>query len=300
MHRRRKGIVWRHGIGVTAAALALIGPARAEETGDRAQPPAHRAFATSRFSMDEILARPYGPDVPMGSVGARAWASSPQGWAFRDDVHWLYLTNLQAFDVEIRDELGPLQPAKATYHPSHVHLEGTVRAVTASASFTFRTDDAQNPLRKPFRPERRWTCWSSGKREDWYAIDFGTERTLHGLKVFFFDDAPHGGCRPPERFEVQRRHGGGWRTVETTRRRPQRPGPDENTVSFEPVTTEALRLVFRNAGDSFSTGLYGFEPLPTEGDRPTSGSPLAITADKFITPDDVLVSVLRIHNPTPE
>src|SRR5919112_4117515 len=114
--------------------------------------------------MDEILERPYDPNVPMGCVGRRAWASSPQGWAFRDDVHWLYLTNFKAFDLEVQDEHGPIQPAQATYYPSHVHLEGATRQATASASFTFRTDNEQNPLTRPFRPEKRWTCWSSGRR----------------------------------------------------------------------------------------------------------------------------------------
>src|SRR5262245_18345270 len=75
----------------------------AAAAGDRDRQ-SHRVFASSRFSMDDILSRPYNPDVPMGCVGDRLWASSPQGWAFRDDVHWLYLTNLKAFDIELRDE----------------------------------------------------------------------------------------------------------------------------------------------------------------------------------------------------
>jgi hypothetical protein len=297
MHQRRMGIGQGPWI-VATAALALIGTVRAEDKGDRAQPLPHRVFAASRFSMDEILARPYGPDVPMGCVGARVWASSPQGWAFGHDVHWLYLTNLEAFDLEIRDAAGPLQPRRATYYPSHVHLEGAVHRVAASASFTSPGDDVQNPLSRPFRPEKRWTCWSSGSRWDWYAIDFGTLRKLRGLTVFFFDDTPRGGCRPPQGFGVERWDGRDWRSVEMTRRRPERPGPGENTVDFDPIETEKIRLSFHNAGDSFYTGLYGLEPLATGDDRPASGSPLEVTADKFITPDDVLVSVVRVHNPT--
>jgi hypothetical protein len=84
-----------------------------------------RVFAGSIFSIDDILSRPYGREVPMGCTGDRLWASSPQGWAFRDDVQWLYLTNLSAFDLELRDEHGQLRPARATYFPSHIHYEGT-------------------------------------------------------------------------------------------------------------------------------------------------------------------------------
>src|SRR5262249_43316631 len=105
-----------------------------------------RVFPSSTYSIDEVLARPYDREVPMGCTGDRVWASSPQGWAFRDDVHWLYLTNLKAFDIEIRDEHGSLAPAKATYYPSHIHYEGAVRKeTTASASFTFAADHVESP-----------------------------------------------------------------------------------------------------------------------------------------------------------
>ncbi len=284
-------------VGAVAAATT-----QAQDEFDKKQLPAHRVFASSRFSMDDVLTRSYDPDVPMGCVGDRVWASSPQGWAFRDDVHWLYLTNLKAFDIEIRDEHGLLQPAKATYFPSHVHMEGATRAVVASASFTFTTDNAQNPLTKPFRQEKRWTCWSSGKRDDWYAVDLGTKLLLSGLNVFFFDDAPGGGCRPPTSFEVERWDAdAGWKRVATKQRKPDQPQKGDNLVAFEPIETDRVRLVFRNAGDNFYTGLYGFEPILT-GDRAETGAatPLRITADKFITHDDVLVSVVRVHNPTTE
>ncbi len=46
-------------------------------------------------------------------------------------------------------------------------------------------------------------------------------------------------------------------------------------------------------------GLYGLKPIyagPKDSDPPPS--PLRFTADKFITADDILVSVIRVHNPT--
>ena len=157
-----------------------------------------RVFAASEFSIDEILSRPFDQDVPMGCTGDRVWASSPQGWAFRDDVQWLYLTNLRAFDLELRDEHGLLRPGKATYFPSHIHYEGAARQeMKAAASFTFALDRVENPLSAPFVPEKRWTCWSSGKRGDWFEVDFGMPRKISGFDLFFFDDSPSGECRPP-------------------------------------------------------------------------------------------------------
>ena len=77
------------------------------------EPAPHRLFPAARPDIDDLLKRSYDRDVPMGTVGDRLWASSPQGWAFADDVHWLYLTNLKAFDLEVRDEDGPLRPTRA-------------------------------------------------------------------------------------------------------------------------------------------------------------------------------------------
>jgi hypothetical protein len=291
-----------------AAAFAVVPPVVGQEGGqepepsqaqdDPSAPPAHRVFASSRADIDELLSRPYGPEIPLGTVGDRLWASSPQGWAFRDDVHWVFLTNIRALELDIRDEHGMLQPSEATYYPSHVHLEGAERSALASASHTHRGDSVQAPLSKPFAPEKRWTCWSSGRREDWYAVDFGAERTLTGLKVWFFDDSGKGGCRPPTGFEVQRWQDGKWQAIDVAGRKPEEPAPGENAVTFAaPVKSERIRLVFHHAGPDFYTGLYGLEPA---GSDPAGapGSPLKITADKFITPDDILVSVVRIRNPT--
>ncbi len=178
--------------------LICAGPLEGADPDPPSRSRPGRVFATSRSAIDEVLTRPYDREVPMGCTGDRVWASSPQGWAFPDDVHWLYLTNLNAFDIEIRDEHSLLVPARSTYHPSHIHCEGVVRKeTTASASFTFALDNVENPLAEPFEPRKRWTCWSSGKREDWFIVDLGMPRTLIGFDVYFFDDAPTGECRPP-------------------------------------------------------------------------------------------------------
>ena len=124
MVRDRAVIRLRVFLAGTALVLALAGPV-CGQGADR--PSTGRQFAASRFSIDEVLSRPYDASVPMGCTGDRLWASSPQGWAFRDDVQWLYLTNLKAFDLELRDEHGLLEPAKATYFPSHIHYDGAVR-----------------------------------------------------------------------------------------------------------------------------------------------------------------------------
>src|SRR5262249_40354656 len=150
-----------------------------------------------------------------------------------------------------------LVPDRATYYPSHIHYEGVTRKVmTASASFTFARDDVENPLSEPFEPRKRWTCWSSGRRTDWFTIDFGTPRTLTGFDVYFFDDPPTGECRPPASFEVQRIEGtvlgpGGraepaFGPVNPTKVFPERPRAGENRIRFQPETGSRFRVVFRH------------------------------------------------------
>ncbi len=237
----------------------------------------------------------------MGSVGDRLWASSPRGWAFGDDVHWLFLTNLSAFDLEIRDVHGFLAPDRATDYPSHIHYEGAIRKpMSASASFTYAGDRVENPLTEPFTPDRRWTCWSSGHRDDWYEIDFGVPRTVSGLDLYFFDDTPRGECRPPQSFQIEYLgEGGAWMALTPRGPWPNSARSGKNEVRFHPVRSPRLRLRFHHAGERFYTGLYGVRPIDENGrNSRIPSSPLQITADKFITAEDILVSVVRVHNPT--
>ncbi len=289
-----------------AAAVILVFLASPAAGGDAPEItrvlPRGRVFPASVFSMDRVLTRPFDREVPMGCKGDRVWASSPQGWAFRDDVHWLYLTNLDAFDLEIRDEHGLLAPASATYYPSHVHYDRALRKeMTATASFTFVLDNVDNPLRAPYRPEKRWTCWSSGARRDWYEVDFGMPRVLSGFDVFFFADPPAGGCRAPDSLEIRsfQPELAGWSSIAPSKTFPTRPMPGENRVRFRPVRARRFRLEFRNAADRFYTGIYGLKPIYAD-DTPPEGrqAELGITCDKFITASDCLVSLVRVHNPT--
>jgi len=261
-----------------------------------------RVFASSRFSIDEILTRPFDRDVPMGCTGDRIWASSPQGWAFHDDVHWLDLSRFTTFDLEIRDEHGLLAPARATYYPSHVHYDDAVRKeMSATASFTFALDAVDNPLTPPFEPGKRWTSWSSGKRQDWYEVEFGLPRTLTGFDLFFFDDAPSGGCRPPESFEIYAFDGTTkkWQPVERVSGSSGRPRPGENRIRFDAVPSRRFRFVFHHAGSTFYTGLYGVVPVgAAAAGSNLPASPLEFQCDKFINPADTLVTVVRVHNPT--
>ncbi|MCS6777925.1 MAG: DUF2141 domain-containing protein [Chloroherpetonaceae bacterium] len=273
--------------------------------GARKKPVLHRVFATDRFDIDRILSRPYDSEVPFGASGDRVWATSPQGWAFREGIQLLYVTNLNVFDLDIRVDGQKYVVGQATYFPSHVHLQGRpgVERI-ASASFTYITDRVENPLTRPFRPEKRWTCWSSGQRSDWYAVHLGVPQTLTGLELYFFDDQPTGGCAPPESVQVELYRDGRW-VVESIQ--PFTPSPGKNVLRFTAgrvERVEQIRLTFQHRGTDRYTGLYGFEPLVATQDTPQD-APLrpdvTVEADKWITQEDVLVArvTLRNHGKTP-
>src|SRR5579871_4788701 len=287
-------------------ALAALWPMAA--WGQAAEKPLpHRVFADSRKDIDRTLARPYDSDVPFGASGDRVWATSPQGWAFQEGVQLVYLTNLDAFDLIVIGGGKPYVVDKAEYTPSHVHMigaPGSGQTLAASASFTFTIDKVDGPLTRPFKPEKRWTCWSSGHREDWYQVNFGRLRPLQSVDLYFYYDIPIGGeVAPPESVRVELFRDGGWHDAPI---QPFTPAPGRNTITFQgsaPERGEQIRFTFRNKGDHLYTGLYGFDPSfapdpPGPNTPPPPEAPLRVEGDKWITQDDVLVSRLTVTNPT--
>ena len=281
--------------------LALLGFLISNSVWSQETRSPKRVFNDSPVVIDELLTRPYGSDLPFGPVGKRLWATSPQSWGFPSDVHWVSLSNLGPIDLEVRDAISTLVPARATSFPSHVHLEGAERLFAASASFTARKDRPENPLSKPFTPEKQWSATGSGSRTDWYEVNLAAPRSLKGLKLWFSADAEPRGCRPPARFEVQVPEGDGWKAVRLTSLAPETPAVGENTALFGPIGLTKFRVVFSHADPDFATGIYGIEPLDADPDAARSGPaaiPLTISGDKYITPDDSLVVELRVQNPT--
>ena len=108
-----------------------------------------------------------------------------------------------AFDLELRDDHGLLDPARATYFPSHIHFEGTIRKeMTAEASFTFarsRRESALASVRAGKVAGRAGRAGIAATGSRWTS----GPRRISGFNLFFFDDAPSGQCRPPASFEVQ-------------------------------------------------------------------------------------------------
>lgn len=281
--------------GAAFGAVPQGAPATRPESGPAA-PLGRRAVLhpERRPKIDDVLTGPYDDTVPFGSSGDRLWATSPPGFGFGDGVNVVYVNDFVPFDLRIDG----LAPRHVHHKPSHVKIDGVPgRRLTARASFTFAIDGAQRPLAEPFTPEKRWTCWNSKSREDWYEVDAGEAVPVQGAALHFFDDeATGGGCRPPEWVRIEAWRDGHWHAVKLRATPVEPPRPGENRYEFEPVETRRLRFTFRNRGEAFYTGLYGVA-LDIRSDAPAAPLP-AVSVAKFLTQDDRAVAAIEAENPT--
>jgi hypothetical protein len=75
----------------------------------------------------------------------------------------------------------------------------------------------------------------------WVQYDFGKPTAVTSSKVYWFDDGPFGGCRIPAGWRLLYKDGESWKPVKT--KTTYEVNKDAySRVSFEPVTTQALRL----------------------------------------------------------
>ncbi len=87
----------------------------------------------------------------------------------------------------------------------------------------------------------RFTWWDRRGTKEWFQYDFPKARQVSEVAVYWFDDTGRGKCRVPQSWRLVYRDGADWKSVATgaefgTRR------DDWNTVRFESIKTDALRL----------------------------------------------------------
>lgn len=102
-------------------------------------------------------------------------------------------------------------------------------------------------------PYMHW--WPKKDSQEWVQYDFPENVKVSSCGVFWFDDAPWGGCRVPQNWKILYKNASGdWKAVEN----PSAYGTERgtlNVVKFTPITTTALRLEIQLPKDN-STGLY--------------------------------------------
>jgi len=163
------------------------------------------------------------------------------------------------------------------------------------APFPVATASHSAPVHPPFyavdgsfwyhrSPPNRWTAEGSADATDWFEVDFGIERPIEVVKLYFLDDAgradlvaegaapvvgdldpgngPVGGATPiraPAAYRLQAWRDGAWSDVPRQRRQPSEPaGRRANVVSFDEIRSSRLRVVIEHRPGSVS-GLTEFE-----------------------------------------
>jgi len=124
-----------------------------------------------------------------------------------------------------------------------------------SASFTSEFDNVNELndgiIRFTPNPRNRWTSYQSPDASDWVEIDFGADQRVGRLDLHVFDD--HGGVQAPASYAVQTWDGHVWVAATNPRKDPQKPtGGKINSVTFTPVVTRKIRVVFVHQGKSRS------------------------------------------------
>ena len=121
------------------------------------------------------------------------------------------------------------------------------RLFEATASHTYGNDDVGAiadgvlPSESDDQSVPRHTFWPNRGTMEWLQARFEKPRRVASVSVYWFDDRGAGQCRVPASWRVLFRDGDRWRPVATTDTFGT--ARDEcNTVTFEPVSTDALRL----------------------------------------------------------
>ena len=82
--------------------------------------------------------------------------------------------------------------------------------------------------------------------------------TVSSATVYWYDDAPWGGCRVPKTWKIYYKDASGnWTPVDNLNEYGVRKG-NPNTVDFEPVKTKAVKLEVVQP-EKNSSGLYEWE-----------------------------------------
>lgn len=91
--------------------------------------------------------------------------------------------------------------------------------------------------------------WPAKGTTEWVQYTFDSVHRVNSSKVYWYDDGPFGGCRVPAAWKLYYKAGTEWKPVNI--RTPYTVAKDQyNTVTFDPVTTTALKLEVQLPADN--------------------------------------------------
>ena len=133
--------------------------------------------------------------------------------------------------------------------PEAANTENATIAVVAktaashchSADATLAANDNILPANSNDHSVPRMTWWDHRGSKEWIAMEFDKPHRFSKAEIYWFDDTGRGECRVPASWQLLYEDGGQWRPVEASS--PYGVETDRlNALTFEPVTTTALRV----------------------------------------------------------
>jgi mannosylglycerate hydrolase MGH1-like protein/F5/8 type C domain-containing protein/glycosyl hydrolase family 65 len=155
--------------------------------------------------------------------------------------------------VASRPDLGPLPVPVGTVpvpQPREVNVAANPSGSgypTPFASFTGPIDDPWQAVDGRVYyddvPHSRWTSYTSPNATDHLGVDLGTPLDVGDVRLYLYDDG--GGVQTPRSYSLEYWTGSSWAPVPAQTRDPAQPTGDAlNHVTFPPVRTSRIRVVF--------------------------------------------------------
>jgi hypothetical protein len=136
--------------------------------------------------------------------------------------------------------------------PPHADIEVTASHCFGSDTVRAACDELV-PKNSNDHSIPRMTWWPHRGTEEWIQYRFDEPKQISQVEVYWFDDTGRGHCRVPESWKLLVRDGDEWKPVETSDHYGTQPNRF-NSVKFDPVTTQAIRLEVQLKPD-FSAGV---------------------------------------------
>ena len=158
-----------------------------------------------------------------------------------------------AMSVWLPQELSATRPTM----PATLASKSKIDASHKTSSIT-SINDRLVPKDENDRSVPYYHWWPAQGSTEWITYEFPEASTVKSATVYWYDDAPWGGCRVPKSWNVYYRdRQGKWSPVTGADSFGIRKG-SANTVNFDPVTTTAVKLEVVQPDDN-STGLFEWE-----------------------------------------
>ena len=139
--------------------------------------------------------------------------------------------------VWLPNEVSATRPVTAATLASKSKIDASHKATSLSSITDGLVPADENDRTIPY-----YHWWPKEGTTEWISYEFPTEMTVSSSTVYWYDDAPWGGCRVPKSWKIYYKDASGnWAPVQN----PDKYGVSKgnpNVVNFDPVKTKAVKL----------------------------------------------------------